>query len=109
MQARFVPSGHIVFYRSGIYQVVAFDSARGEIRGSPVPVLENARGIGPTGEADRYFDVSDTGIAVTIPGGADYPKSVLTWLDLGGHLERTPSNRRLFVTFDWIQAGGGRQ
>ena len=90
MQARYVPSGHIVYYASGIYQVVAFDPSRIEHRGSAVPVLDGTRGIGPTGSADRYFDVSDTGIVVSVPGGAIFPRSVLTWLELDGGVETVP-------------------
>ena len=90
MQARYVPSGHIVYYASGIYQVVAFDPSRGEVRGSAVPVLMSTRGIGPTGSTERYFDVSDTGIVVSVPGGAYYPRSVLTWLELDGGVETVP-------------------
>jgi len=90
-QARYVPSGHLVFYRSGIYQVIAFDPSAGEARGSPIPVLETTRGISPTGDADdRHFDVSDTGTLVNVPGGAFWPKSVLTWLGLDGSVETVP-------------------
>ena len=90
MQARYVSSGHIVFYRSGIYQVVAFDPSGGEARGSPIPALETTRGISPTGDVDRHFDVSDTGTLVIVPGGASHPKSVLTWLALDGSVETVP-------------------
>jgi len=90
MQARYVPSGHIVYYASGIYQVVAFDPSRIEYRGSAVPVLDGTRGIGPADSVDRYFDVSDTGIVVSVPGGAIFPRSVLTWLELDGGVETVP-------------------
>jgi len=90
MQAHYVPSGHIVYYASGIYQVVAFDPSRVEDRGSAVPVLASTRGIGSTGSPWRYFDVSDTGIVVSVPGGAIFPKSVLTRLDLDGGVETVP-------------------
>ena len=90
MQARYVPSGHIVYYASGIYQVVAFDPSRIEHRGSAVPVLDGTRGIRPTGSAGRYFDVSDTGIVVSVPGGASFSRSVLTWLELDGGVETVP-------------------
>ena len=90
MQARYVPSGHIVYYASGIYQVVAFDPSRVEGRGSAVPVLESTRGISNWGSRERYFDVSDTGIVVSVPGGAYFPRSALTWLELDGSVETVP-------------------
>ena len=55
-----------------------------------MPVLDGTRGIGPTGSADRYFDVSDTGIVVSVPGGAIFARSVLTWLELDGGVETVP-------------------
>ena len=90
MQAQYVSSGHIVYYWAGIYQAVSFDPSRLEIRGTAVPVLKNTRGIGPTGNDDRYFDMSDTGIVVTIPGGASYPRSILAWLGRDGSIEPLP-------------------
>ena len=90
MQARYVPSGHLVYYASGIYQVVPFDPSRVEGRGSAVPVLLSTKGIGTTGSPERYFDVSDTGIVVSVPGGAYFPRSVLTWLELDGGVETLP-------------------
>ncbi len=90
MQARYVPSGHLVYYASGIYQVVPFDPSRVEGRGLAVPVLESTRGISMTGSRERYFDVSDTGIVVSVPGGAYYPRSALTWLELDGSVETVP-------------------
>ena len=83
-------AGTSFYYASGIYQVVAFDPSRVEDRGSAVPVLASTRGIGSTGSPWRYFDVSDTGIVVSVPGGAIFPKSVLTRLDLDGGVETVP-------------------
>jgi len=90
MQAQYVSSGHIVYYWAGIYQAVSFDPSRLEVRGTAVPVLENTRGLRPTGDDKRYFDMSDTGIVVTIPGGAAVPRSVLAWLGRDGSIEPLP-------------------
>jgi serine/threonine-protein kinase len=40
---RFVPSGHLVFSRSGQIMAVAFDPNTLEVRGAPVPVLDGVR------------------------------------------------------------------
>jgi len=90
MQAQYVSSGHVVYYRSGIYQVVPFDPSRLEVRGPAVPVLENTGGIMPTGSHKRYFDVSVTGTVVTVPGGAMWPKGILAWIGRDGSIERLP-------------------
>jgi len=105
MQARYVPSGHLIYFASGIYQVVAFDPSRMEARGSAVPVLASTMGISPTGSDDSSFDVSDTGIAVSIPGSTYYPRSVLTWLALDGGVETVPFDSAAIGTFQLDPSG----
>src|SRR5690242_1035557 len=39
--AHYVPSGHLLFIRGGNLMAVAFDAAKLEVKGSPVPVLEH--------------------------------------------------------------------
>jgi WD40-like Beta Propeller Repeat len=69
---RYVPSGHLLFVRSGTLFAVPFDLARLEISGDPVPVLDGlastptAAGVNGTGQ----FAVSDVGTLVYLPGGA---------------------------------------
>ncbi len=105
MQARYVPSGHIIYYASGIYQVIAFDPSRVEARGSAVPVLQNTNGLEPLGLSLSYFDISDTGVVVTVPGGADYPRSTLTWLDLRGGVAAVPFDSAAIRTFRLDRSG----
>ena len=107
MRAHYASSEHIVYYASGIYKVVAFDPFLGEARGSAVPVLESTRGLSPTGGPTHYFDVSDTGVVVTVPGGAQYPRSVLTWLALDGSVETVPFDSGAFGSFR-LDHGGTR-
>jgi serine/threonine-protein kinase len=38
--ARYVPTGHLVYYRAGTMMAVPFDPVRLEVRGTPAPVLE---------------------------------------------------------------------
>lgn len=83
-------SGYIVYFWAGIYQAVAFDVEELELRGTSVPVLENTRGLAPTGHVNRFLDASDTGTVVTIPGGAFEPRSILVWLARDGSVASLP-------------------
>ena len=46
-RAAWVPSGHIVFFRTGRYQVVPFDLASVEVTGEASPVLADAEELDP--------------------------------------------------------------
>lgn len=91
MRARYIGSGHVVYYHAGIYQAVPFDAERLEVAGNAVPVLDGTRGLGPTGSPEAFFAVSASGTAVTVPGGALlWPKAQLSWLGRDGILEPLP-------------------
>jgi hypothetical protein len=52
--ARYVPSGHVVYVHAGSLMAVAFDLARMEVMGSPVPVQEGVATSGLTAEGAEY-------------------------------------------------------
>ena len=76
-------SGHLIFAREGSLWAVPFDPARLEIRGEPVPVVENVE-VNTTGFA-RY-DVSEDGTLVYLPAGSGLERS-LVWVDRQGREE----------------------
>jgi serine/threonine-protein kinase len=64
--ARYVPTGHIVYAASGTLRAVAFDAARLEVTSSPVPVIEGVlRSI-----LGAHYDFSRTGSLVYLRGPA---------------------------------------
>jgi len=68
---RYVNTGHIVYTRQGILFAKRFDLDRLEASGEEVPVLEGVRRpafVGGAATRAAYFDVSDTGSLVYIPG-----------------------------------------
>ncbi|MGA2363354.1 MAG: protein kinase [Candidatus Aminicenantales bacterium] len=87
--ARYVPSGHLVFLRQGTLMAVRFDLARLEVIGQPFPLVENVvqafsidgnknTGAGQTG-------ISDTGSLIYAPGGiSPDPRNSLVWVDQRG-------------------------
>ena len=64
--ARYVPTGHLVYALSGVLFAVPFDARRLEVRGGPVSVVEGIRRSGVTGAALYAF--STTGTLAFVPG-----------------------------------------
>jgi eukaryotic-like serine/threonine-protein kinase len=70
--ARYVPTGHIVYALGGVIFAVPFDVRRMEVSGGPVPVVEGVRrtaavtGIPPTGAVQ--FSTAANGSLVFLPG-----------------------------------------
>jgi serine/threonine-protein kinase len=74
--ARYLPTGHIVYAFSGVVRAVAFDIKRLQVSGGPVPVLEGVRRAPTQATGTSQFSVAANGSLVYIPG----PVST----DLGG-------------------------
>ncbi len=65
--ARYIPTGHLVYAVGGSVYAVAFDPQRLEVTGSPVPVVAGVmRASAPSGAAN--ISVSDNGTLVYVPG-----------------------------------------
>ena len=63
--ARYSPTGHLVFLRSGTLMAAPFDLERLEVTSDPVPVLE---GVRMSGEGAAQFSLSDSGSLIYVPG-----------------------------------------
>ena len=77
--ARYVPTGHIVFVRSGTLWAVPFDLASLETVGPEVPVIQDVQTAGVRGEA--VYSFSNDGLLVYRQGGdtqaAGAPKTLV--------------------------------
>ena len=82
--ARYLPTGHLVYALAGNLLAVPFDLDRLEVIGGPVPLVENVRHAGVTGGAN--FDISRAGMLVYLPGGGNATRT-LVWVDREGHEE----------------------
>jgi Tol biopolymer transport system component len=68
--ARYLPSGHLIYAVSGTLFVVDFDLDTLQVTGGPVPVLEGVRRATPPATGAAQFSVSRTGSLVYVPGPA---------------------------------------
>ena len=88
--AKYVPTGHLVFLRQGTLMAVRFDTANMQVIGQPSPVVGNVmQAIVPWGGQNTgagQFDVSDSGSLIYAAGGVlpDLQNS-LVWVDQRGY------------------------
>ena len=88
--ARYIPSGHLVFLRRGTLLAVPFDLNRLDVTGQPVPVIANA--MQAIISKNSYyntcagqFDVSNSGLLIYVTGGVvPNMENSLVWVDQRG-------------------------
>jgi serine/threonine-protein kinase len=87
--ARYVPTGHLIFLRQGTLMAVRFDLARLEVIGQPVALVENVMQAfhrsAFRNTAAGQFGISDTGSLIYAAGGiVPDQKASLVWVDQRG-------------------------
>jgi serine/threonine-protein kinase len=88
--ARYVPTGHVVFLREGTLMAVRFDPKNMEVRSPAVPVIVGVlQSLNVLTDIQNsgcgLYSISDCGSLVYVPGGI-YPdlKTHLSWVDHHG-------------------------
>ena len=98
--ARYVPSGHVIYVRQGTLIGVPFDVNTLAVTGGPTGIVDGVRqdaGEGTfneTGAAD--FAVSSTGTLAYVAGSSRSPITGLEWIDRGGRRQSIPVPEREF-------------
>jgi eukaryotic-like serine/threonine-protein kinase len=91
--ARYVPTGHLLYAMGSVLFAVPFDVTRLEVRGAPVPVVEGVergvRGRDGQGGAANY-DFSRTGALVYVPAGAQFSRVARSLLAVDHEGNATP-------------------
>lgn len=94
--ARYLPTGHLIFVRRGTLMAAAFDLARLEVAGDAVALVDDVMQAVNEGNPDRdsgaaQFAVAPTGTLVYATGGENRPRgSRLVWVDRSGAVEPVP-------------------
>jgi WD40 repeat protein len=97
-QARYSPTGHLIFARGETLFAVTFDRKRLEVTGQPVPVL---RGV----ITDRFygggaFALGENGSLVYAPGHSRTRDVRVVWVDRDGRVEPLVETPRPFFNLD---------
>jgi serine/threonine-protein kinase len=92
---RYLPTGHLVYVHQGVLMGVKFDPKRREVRGTPVPILENLGANPVTGGGQ--FDFSNTGTLVYAEAKNAVQKWNISWLDGTGKQEHLLPTLGIYV------------
>lgn len=106
--ARYVPTGHLVYAHEGAVHAVAFDPERLIVMGGAVPLVENVAFRQKTGTSQ--FSVSRTGTYVYVPVGVAHSAGglrTLVWVDREGREEPLPVDPRGY-TYPRISPDGSK-
>jgi len=95
-QARYVPSGHLVYAASGTLRAIAFDLTQVEVFGTARPVVPEVVTL-PTGTAE--FDIAGDGTLIYAAGGGGITAAARTiaWVDRQGREEPIKAPPRPYV------------
>ena len=69
-EARYLPTGHLLYALGGSLFAVSFDPARQTVTGGPVSVVEGVGRAVASGTAAAHFDASNSGNLLYVPGPA---------------------------------------
>ncbi len=95
VQARYSPTGHIVYARGGSLYAVNFDLKKLEVTGQPVPVLPEIMTTPEGGEAE--FALAANGSLVYAPGLSRTKDRRVVWVDRHGRVEPLIETPRPFT------------
>jgi serine/threonine-protein kinase len=79
---RYLPSGHLVYVHQSTLFAVGFDLDRLEVRGTPVPLLENVAGNDAVGAGQ--YDVARNGTLVYLSGKSSTLRFPVAWMESTG-------------------------
>jgi serine/threonine protein kinase len=96
--ARYVPTGHLVYALGGVLYAVAFDADSLEVIGGAVPVVEGVQRAYAETTGTANYGFSDNGMLAYVVGRADptLPPRKLVWVDREGKEELLSAKSNTF-------------
>jgi Tol biopolymer transport system component len=105
--ARYLPTGHLVYALRGNLLAQPFDIGRLEVTGGPVPLVDDvAQSVGGVSGAAQ-FAVSGDGTLVYVPASSLAATARFVWVDRMGHEEPVSAPPRLYLV-PRLSPDGGR-
>ncbi len=92
--ARYLPTGHIVYVRGDSLFAVPFDRERLAVTGKPAPVVDGVETFAAAGFAN--YTVSPTGTLVYVASDPEQDVSELVWVDRKGAAVPVTDSRRIY-------------
>ncbi|HUP48019.1 MAG TPA: protein kinase [Thermoanaerobaculia bacterium] len=89
---RYVPTGHLMFFRSGTVFKVRFDPRTLRVSGQPVPLVSDVEGYYGNGLA--HYAVAYDGALFYVPTRAEDSRSELVWVDRQGRVSPVTALRQ---------------
>ncbi len=83
---RYLPSGHLIYFRQGTLYALPFDLGRLETHGAPAPLLEDL--ADSEGAASDRFSFSRTGVLLYASAARRAGVAPVVWLDSAGKSQR---------------------
>jgi serine/threonine-protein kinase len=97
--ARYVPTGHLVYVQQGTLLAVPLDLDGLEVTAGPVPLIEGVSdAVGASGSA--HFSTSGDGTLVYLPGGRGMFERTIVWVDRRGREEPLEVKPR---PYSWVR------
>jgi len=93
-QARYAPTGHILFARAGAIHAIPFDRRRQQVVGQPFTVIDSVITDPSTGAA--HYAVSATGTLAYARGEAWVPRRQLLWVGFEDDVRSLSDEQRPF-------------
>jgi serine/threonine-protein kinase len=93
---RLLPTGHIVYVRSGALLAAAVDVPTLAVTGAPVPVIE---GLGRTWSGDTDYSIADNGTVVYEAEAGVKKGGVFVQVDRSGNTQPLPTRRGYYSEF----------
>ena len=82
--ARYVPSGHLVYIRDATLFAATFDPQRLELTGSPAPIVQGI--VVSDGPGGAQYSFSNNGTLAYVGGVIEVPTYPVVWVDREGEL-----------------------
>lgn len=96
--ARYLPTGHLVYALRGTLLAVPFDAVSLRIKGAPQPLVANVLRRGGAFASAAQFTVSSNGtLAYVESSSLPAARRTLVWVDRGGHEDAIPAEPKPYV------------